>query len=136
MRAAEEGKIMARSTQLYPLPPFGRGRKKCRVRGTICRDCLSSQPKLPVSPGLFAEGKPQMQNNRLWYYLRDRHLGRLQVSQAVCDWTVISLIFCCYEQRLVIELDGGQHAKSEELMTKIELNIWKQQGFRVDTVLE
>jgi very-short-patch-repair endonuclease len=50
---------------------------------------------------------------RLWYHLRGRRLGgykfRLQrpIGPFVAD-------FCCEGARLVVEVDGGQHADSPE----------------------
>ena len=49
----------------------------------------------------------------LWFHLRDRRLEGLKfrrqmpVSNYVAD-------FCCEETRLIIEVDGGQHADNRE----------------------
>lgn len=49
---------------------------------------------------------------QLWYKLRDRRLGghkfvrQMPIGPYVAD-------FCCREARLVVELDGAQHAASE-----------------------
>lgn len=51
---------------------------------------------------------------RLWSYLRNRQVcgakfrRQLAISHYIVD-------FCCLEIGLIIELDGGQHAKNEEL---------------------
>lgn len=65
----------------------------------------------------------------LWYWLRARRLGgakfrrQLPIGEYVVD-------FCCWEQRLVVELDGGQHGDqtvADERRTKF----LKSRGFRV-----
>lgn len=49
---------------------------------------------------------------RLWYRLRDRRLAGFKfvrqegIGRYVAD-------FCCREARLIVEVDGGQHAESE-----------------------
>jgi very-short-patch-repair endonuclease len=54
---------------------------------------------------------PTDAEKRLWRLLRDRRLGQIkfrrqeQLGRYVVD-------FVCFEQKLIIELDGGQHAES------------------------
>jgi adenine-specific DNA-methyltransferase len=44
----------------------------------------------------------------LWRHLRNRHLGGFKFRRQVALGAFIA-DFACMEQRLVIELDGGQH---------------------------
>ena len=49
----------------------------------------------------------------LWFRLRDRRLNGLKIKRQVpIDKYVVD--FCCAEARLIIELDGGQHATRDE----------------------
>jgi very-short-patch-repair endonuclease len=49
----------------------------------------------------------------LWFRLRDRRLDGLKFKRQVpIDKYVVD--FCCAEARLIIELDGGQHATRDE----------------------
>jgi very-short-patch-repair endonuclease len=49
----------------------------------------------------------------LWFRLRDRRLNGLKFKRQVpIDKYVVD--FCCAEARLIIELDGGQHATRDE----------------------
>src|SRR5579872_1542460 len=52
--------------------------------------------------------------NRLWYYLRGRRLGKYKFRRQV---RVVNYIvdLLCQHKKLIIELDGGQHAKSEAI---------------------
>ena len=65
---------------------------------------------------------------RLWYRLRDRRLAGFKfvrqesIGRYVAD-------FCCREERLVFEVDGGRHVESEYDRTRDE---WlASQGYRV-----
>ncbi|MEL6059854.1 MULTISPECIES: endonuclease domain-containing protein [unclassified Methylobacterium] len=65
---------------------------------------------------------------RLWYRLRDRRLADFKfvrqesVGRYVAD-------FCCRDARLIIELDGGQHADSEHDRVR---DAWlTAQGYRI-----
>jgi very-short-patch-repair endonuclease len=49
----------------------------------------------------------------IWFRLRDRRLNGLKFKRQVpIDKYVVD--FCCAEARLIIELDGGQHATRDE----------------------
>jgi very-short-patch-repair endonuclease len=49
----------------------------------------------------------------LWFRLRDRRLNGLKFKRQVpVDKYIVD--FCCAEARLIIELDGGQHATRDE----------------------
>jgi very-short-patch-repair endonuclease len=49
----------------------------------------------------------------LWFRLRDRRLNGLKFKRQVPFDKYIA-DFCCAEARLIIELDGGQHATRDE----------------------
>jgi very-short-patch-repair endonuclease len=48
---------------------------------------------------------------KLWYALRDRRFARFKFRRQVPVGRFIA-DFVCFERRLVIEVDGGQHAES------------------------
>jgi very-short-patch-repair endonuclease len=49
----------------------------------------------------------------LWFRLRDRRLNGLKFKRQV-PIDKYAVDFCCAEARLIIELDGGQHATRDE----------------------
>ena len=69
--------------------------------------------------------------NLLWYYLRDRQLNdcKFRRQEAIDNYIAD---FVCYEKKLIIELDGGQHNEDENI--KKDLNRQKyleDKGFKV-----
>ncbi len=63
----------------------------------------------------------------IWYMLRSGNLGAKFRRQAVIGRYIVD--FVCYEKRLIIEVDGGQHADS---MADKERDEWlKREGFEV-----
>ena len=48
----------------------------------------------------------------MWRLLRDRHLAVFKFRRQVPFQNFI-LDFVCFEKRIVIEIDGSQHASSE-----------------------
>jgi very-short-patch-repair endonuclease len=66
---------------------------------------------------------------RIWYFLRARrfegHKFRRQhpIGKYIVD-------FCCLNERLVIELDGGQHA-DRQVYDEMRTRFLESQGFRV-----
>ena len=80
-----------------PSPLWGEG----RVRGEVRE-----------SPRDYARGlrrRPTDAERRLWARLRDRRLLGVRFARQVPIGPYI-VDFCCREQRLIVELDGGQHA--------------------------
>ena len=67
----------------------------------------------------------------LWQYLRCRQVQRLKFRrQAAIGHYIVD--FVCFENKLVIELDGGQHAQEKNLTSDHERDSWlKDQGFTV-----
>jgi very-short-patch-repair endonuclease len=64
----------------------------------------------------------------LWYYLRANRLGFKFKRQVPIKSFIVD--FVCYEKRLIIELDGGQHLTNQtyDLNRTLELNKF---GFQV-----
>jgi adenine-specific DNA-methyltransferase len=85
-------------TALYsPSPLWGEG----RVRGAVCE-----------SPRDYARGLRRRQTDaerRLWARLRDRRLLGAKFSRQVPVGPYV-VDFCCREVKVIVELDGGQHA--------------------------
>ena len=65
--------------------------------------------------------------SNLWYVLRCKTLGFKFRRQAVIEKFIVD--FVCLKRRLVIEIDGGQHADS--LADKARDECLKAQGFEV-----
>ncbi|MBI2336784.1 MAG: endonuclease domain-containing protein [Deltaproteobacteria bacterium] len=67
--------------------------------------------------------------NRLWYHLRAKRFSGLKFrrQEPIGDYIVD---FVCYEKRLIIECDGGQHA--EQTVEDQQRDQWFQkQGYKV-----
>ena len=64
----------------------------------------------------------------LWYYLRAHRLGYKFKRQVCIDRFIVD--FICYEKRLVIELDGGQHQDNQEYDAR-RTAILNKKGFRI-----
>ena len=86
-----------RTAHYTPSPLWGEG----RVRGEVCE-----------SPRDFARRLRRRQTDaerRVWARLRDKRLlGVKFVRQVPIGPYVVD--FCCRERKLIVELDGGQHA--------------------------
>ena len=66
--------------------------------------------------------------DRLWQELRDRRLDRIEFRRQMPIGKYVA-DFVCLEARLIIEIDGSQHAESEsDRVRDAEL---KARGFRV-----
>ncbi len=66
--------------------------------------------------------------NKLWYELRDRRLDRIKFRRQVPIGNYVA-DFVCLEARLIVEVDGSQHADSDsDGIRSAEL---KAIGFRV-----
>ncbi|MBI1423882.1 MAG: DUF559 domain-containing protein [Gammaproteobacteria bacterium] len=65
----------------------------------------------------------------LWQYLRNRQLAGFKFRrQAVIEPYIVD--FACFDLRLVIELDGGQHADKQTYDNKRTQSL-KQRGYTV-----
>ena len=58
--------------------------------------------------GLRRQQTPQ--EKRLWFLIKDRQLGCKFRRQVEIDNYIVD--FCCFEKRLIIELDGSPHKNS------------------------
>jgi very-short-patch-repair endonuclease len=65
----------------------------------------------------------------LWHYLRNRHLMNLKFRRQEPIGNFIA-DFLCYEKKLIIEVDGGQHSFEQEYDRKRAEWIEKQ-GFEI-----
>jgi very-short-patch-repair endonuclease len=70
---------------------------------------------------------------KLWFDLRDRHLGGFKFlrQEAIAGYIAD---FACRERKLIVEADGGQHADS--LSDRRRDEALKAEGYRVFAVLE
>jgi very-short-patch-repair endonuclease len=91
---------------------------------------------------MTSDGRPRLQSfskqlrrnetdaeRKLWSLLRSRQLDGYKFRrQEVIGPFIVD--FCCFDRRLVVELDGGQHAEQieEDAQRTSELN---RRGFRV-----
>lgn len=66
---------------------------------------------------------------KLWSHLRRRHLDGLRFRRQVPIGPYIA-DFACLEPRIVVEVDGSQHATQENYDAKRDAFL-KEQGFRV-----
>lgn len=88
-----------------PSPLAGEGAERRR------RSAGEGAPQSPVSRARELRAKMTDAERKLWYALRDRRFagtkfrGQVPVGPFIAD-------FICYPARLVIEVDGGQHAES------------------------
>lgn len=65
---------------------------------------------------------------KLWYWLRKKNLGARFRRQAPIGKYIVD--FACYDPKLIIELDGGQHAIQQ--MQDAKRDAWlKNEGFYV-----
>jgi very-short-patch-repair endonuclease len=66
---------------------------------------------------------------RLWYRIRRQQLSVHQFRKQV-ELKSYVVDFCCLKERLVIELDGGQHAEITEY--ELKRRAWlEENGYRV-----
>ncbi|MEY2884774.1 MAG: hypothetical protein RL490_2498 [Pseudomonadota bacterium] len=72
--------------------------------------------------------QPTEAERQLWAMLRDRRFGAFKFRRQVPIGPFIA-DFLCYDARLIVEADGGQHCESA---TDTRRTAWlEQQGFRV-----
>jgi very-short-patch-repair endonuclease len=64
----------------------------------------------------------------MWRLLRDRRLSRFKFRRQVPFRNYI-LDFACFDQRLIVEIDGSQHADSERDTTREAALV--AEGFRI-----
>ena len=70
---------------------------------------------------------PTDTEKHLWYALRNKNLGVKFRRQVVIGRYIVD--FACLDARLVVEVDGGQHAENHD---DLERDKWLEgQGFKV-----
>jgi len=68
---------------------------------------------------------------KLWRYLRAKQLDGVKFRRQEPIGKYI-VDFVCFSHRLVIELDGGQHAQPRERLSDQQRDAWlREQGFKV-----
>ena len=67
--------------------------------------------------------------NHLWYHLRAKRFSGLKFRRQEPIGNYI-VDFVCYEKRLVIECDGGQHAE-QEIQDQQRDQWFQRQGYRI-----
>src|SRR5512138_3676711 len=68
---------------------------------------------------------------RLWSRLRDRQIAGHKFRRQVALGPYI-VDFACFDERLIIELDGGQHGEAEQQLRDDERTAWlKANGYLV-----
>lgn len=93
---------MRRKRKIYPSPLVGEG---------------GSAPALPGEGALLKYRARQMRREptdaekKLWYALRDRRFASWKFRRQVPQGSYIA-DFLCFEAKLVIEVDGGQHSEN------------------------
>jgi len=93
-------------------------------RGTDAR----RPPAVPIARARSLRANITNAERKLWYALRDRRFARYKFRRQVPVGPYIG-DFDCYSARLVIEVDGGQHAGSARDARR---DRWfAQNGFRV-----
>ena len=73
--------------------------------------------------------EPVPPEKRFWSQVRDRRLGGHKFKRQVLIGSYIA-DFVCIEQKLIVELDGGQHAETTAYDRKRDA-FMVAQGFRV-----
>jgi len=67
----------------------------------------------------------------LWRHLRAKHFGGLKFRRQQPIGTYI-VDFVCFEKKIIVELDGGQHAQSEEMQNDSIRDQWfEAQGYKI-----
>ena len=73
--------------------------------------------------------QPVAPEKKFWSRVRDRHLGGHKFKRQVLIGSYIA-DFVCIERKLIVELDGGQHAERRVYDEKRDAFL-RAQGFRV-----
>ena len=68
---------------------------------------------------------------RMWYFLRDRRLGGHKFIREMAIGSYVA-DFACRSQKIIVEIDGAQHAKSDAIQYDKERTLFlEKQGYRV-----
>src|SRR3982074_1775860 len=90
--------------------------------------------KPPIEPLILDRARHLRQEmteaeRKLWRSLRDRTLVGVKFRRQVPIGNFIA-DFCCLDCRLIVELDGGQHAEQEDA-DALRSRFLAEKGFRV-----
>ena len=105
--------------------PGGRG----RGRGSSASIIFMKSPLTPKAKTLRQRSTDA--ERLLWRYLRSNQLHgvKFRRQQPIGKFIVD---FVCFSEKLIIELDGGQHAQEKDRLKDSTRDYWlKQQGFKV-----
>lgn len=95
-----------------PLPPAGEGENRAARTGSLSRERERAGVRVQNARALRANGTDAEQ--ALWSQLRSRQLaGRKFRRQHPIGPYIAD--FACVQAKLVVELDGGQHAQADAL---------------------
>ena len=117
---------------------LGRGRRAHRAPGEGARTSALIAKKMRINPptdSIILDRARRLRREmteaerKLWRFLRDRPLVGVKFRRQVPIGNFIA-DFCCVEHRLIVELDGGQHADQEDADTSRSRFLAKE-GFRV-----
>jgi very-short-patch-repair endonuclease len=85
----------------------------------------------PCERGRRLRAESTTAEQKLWRHLRAKRLGGFKFRRQHRIGPYFA-DFCCIQQRLIIELDGGQHATQEEERRDATRTAYlREQGFRV-----
>ncbi len=90
---------------------------------------MAQNPRLSTKRARELRKRPTEAESLLWRHLRHRQLnGRRFRRQHPIGRYIVD--FACFERRLVVELDGGQHA-GQKASDAIRTDWLKERGYRV-----
>jgi very-short-patch-repair endonuclease len=92
------------------------------------------QTKPPIEPVILDRARHLRREmtdaeHKLWRFLRDKNLVAAKFRRQVPIGNYI-VDFCCLDRRLIVELDGGQHAEQEDA-DALRSRFLAEKGFRV-----
>ncbi len=118
-----------RRRKLRPLSPFCGERD--RVRGTVAP--CGTMKRTGIASARRLRRRMTDAEMRMWFLLRDRRLAEHKFRRQVPIGPWIA-DFVCTQARLVVEIDGGQHADSQRDTARD--HDLESRGYRVVEVLE
>src|SRR6185503_17344639 len=87
-------------------------------------------PPISIERARRLRCEPTDAERHLWYQLRRKNLGDWRFRrQAPIGRYIVD--FVCFEARLIVELDGGQHAEARQLYDAARTAWLEAEGFRV-----
>lgn len=84
-----------------------------------------------ITRARYLRKNSSMAENKLWYFLKRRHLANLRFRRQVPVGNYIA-DFVCHELKLIIELDGSQHATLKAMLYDQRRTLWlESQGYLI-----